>query len=315
VPVGRAANTWRSPPSIEGRCCKSGGRARKVVRLILGGLALHGFHDVEGHFPPAHFQDPLQIADYYGQPEPYEPHGEEVYFSWMSRILPYLDQAPLYNHIDWETWPWPNPPGGFGSGQYVHSQLIAQYHCPSVPGGAQPFVYDFDEGPAAFEHTHYLGVNGTDQFSFDGILHNNSRIRITDIKDGASNTLLVGERPITNDRVIGWWFGDSGWYPWFGAAGITLGTEERIADLSSSDLGRESTPTSPKSHYQPGSFKGEDDGFGGDKHAWHFWSAHDGGAYFLFADGHVNFIPYSVDHNVFRNLGTYMRGETDNGSF
>lgn len=134
---------------------------------------------------------------------------------------------------------------------------------------------------------------------------------MTDVKDGTSNTFLVGERPPSYDRWTGWWFAGSGWYPWFGAADVVLGTEERIG-APSIDYYKESTPTSPTSHYQRGFQLDEDDGFGWDKHAWHFWSAHDGGAHFLFADGHVSFVSYSVDLDVFRKLGTYNGGEVAN---
>jgi len=117
------------------------------------------------------------------------------------------------------------------------------------------------------------------------------------------------EWPWVNDDYIGWWFAGSGYYPWFGAADVVLGTEERIA------VNGESTPTGPQPFYQPGTFQYEDDGYGGDGDAWHFWSAHPGGALFLFADGHVQFIGYSVDRDLFRGLGTYRGGEAINGSF
>ena len=40
-----------------------------------------------------------------------------------------------------------------------------------------------------------------------------------------------------------------------------------------------------------------------------FGSAHGNGAQFLFADGHVGFLPNSIDITVFRNLSTYAGGE------
>ncbi len=78
----------------------------------------------------------------------------------------------------------------------------------------------------------------------------------------------------------------------------------------------ESTDSGPQSYYQPGYFRHEDDGYGWEKHAWHFWSAHSGGAYFLLADGHVKFVSYSIDtKDLFPALGTYMGQEVANVDF
>jgi len=40
-----------------------------------------------------------------------------------------------------------------------------------------------------------------------------------------------------------------------------------------------------------------------------YWSWHAGGAQFLLADGSVHFFSYSMDTNVYRNLGTRAGGE------
>jgi prepilin-type processing-associated H-X9-DG protein len=249
-------------------------------------------------------QDPLQIANNYNQPAPY---GREYYFSWLARILPYIEQNNLHSDVRYDEWPWPNPSQGLPGGGYINEVDIPLYLCPSNPYKEKTV---FDLPPVvAFAQTHYLGVSGTDQFHYDGILHINSRVRLTDIKDGTSQTLLVGERPPVYDGYTGWWFAGSGWYPWFGAADVVLGTEERIA------VGGESTPSGPQSFYQPGSFQLEDDGYGWDKHAWHFWSAHPGGAFFLFADGHVQFIAYDVDRDLLTSLGTCHSGEVIRGDF
>jgi prepilin-type processing-associated H-X9-DG protein len=217
-----------------------------------------------------------------------------------------LEQGSLYDKIRFADFPFPHSmPGEWN----LNGQKVDMFHCPSYPLTTEPLEYTDTTGVNHYAHTHYLGVNGTDQFGYDGILHVNSRVKIEDVKDGASNTLLAGERPPTYDRYAGWWLAGSGFFPWFGAADVVLGTNERIA------VAGESTPTGPTSHYQRGVFSFEDDGYGWDKHAWHFWSAHDGGAFFLFADGHVKFIPYGVSSDIFRNLGTYKGGEANNGQF
>jgi prepilin-type processing-associated H-X9-DG protein len=286
-------------------------RAREAARrtqcknnLKQIGLALHNFEETYGHFPPAMFQSWNIVPNNYNQPPDYS-NGRINQFSWMARILPYLDQGNLYSQIEFVEFPWPSPSSGLPDGGFANDRTISVLQCPSFPGDRSPIMVDWPP-VAGHAHTHYLGVNGTDQFRYDGILHVNSRVKLSDIKDGRSNTFLVGERPPSYDRYAGWWLAGSGWYPWFGAADVVLGTEERIAN------GAESTPTGPQSRYQAGKFQFEDDGYGWDKHAWHFWSPHSDGAFFLFADGHVDFVSHSIDLNVFRNQGTYKGGEVSN---
>jgi prepilin-type N-terminal cleavage/methylation domain-containing protein/prepilin-type processing-associated H-X9-DG protein len=268
------------------------------------GLGLQNRHDSFGHFPAAHLQDPQLIANNYNQPQPYD---DEYYFSWLSRILPYIEQGNVHAQVKFDEWPWPNPAQGLPGGGYVNEREIPLFRCPS---NTRRVMARFDVPPVVgFATTDYLGVSGTDQFTYDGILHVNSRVKMTDVIDGTSQTLAVGERPPAHDGYTGWWLAGSGWYPWFGAADVVLGTEERIA------VNGESTPTGPKSKYQTGQYQFEDDGYGWDKHAWHFWSAHPGVALFLFVDGHVQFIPYTVDLDVFRGLGTFDREEVIHGDF
>lgn len=270
------------------------------------GLALHNFESVYGQFPAAHAQNPTNILpDYYQQPSNY---NDEYYFSWLVRILPYIDQSNLYNQVRFDQDVFINPLSGLPGGGFLNEQNILLYHCPSIPGGEKPYPHNFPP-EVKFAHTNYLGANGTDMFSYDGMLYVNSKVKLSDAKDGTSHTLLVGERPPNEAAYWGWWFAGAGWYPWFGSPDVVVGTEERMAN------GTGCLPNAPQSYYQPGSFQFVDDGFGEDKSVWHFWSAHSGGANFLFADGHVSFIGYSVDRKVFRNLGTREGGEAEHGDF
>lgn len=109
--------------------------------------------------------------------------------------------------------------------------------------------------------------------------------------DGASNTVLVGERPPSTDLYWGWWFAGSGGYPYFGANDVVLGSNER--DFNG-----------PADYYRPGTLN---DPTG--EHRWHFWALHSSGANFLFADGHVRKIRYSVPPDFLGKLATYKGGE------
>jgi len=280
------------------------------------GLGLLQFEETFGRFPPAMLQQQSIVPDY-RQPRPYDDDkGWQI--SWMARILPYVGQDSLYAFANFQQgyYPWPNGER-LPNGEYINGQVVSLFQCPSYPKDTGPFraLMNADYPEIALAHTDYLGVNGTDQFgggSFQtkhlGILHVNSRVKVRDIVDGTSKTFMVGERPRSNDGWAGWWFAGCGLFPWFGAADVVSGTEERMANSNCV-----CEPTNEKSFFHEGKFVFEFDGFCYDKNAWHFWSAHSGGAHFLFADGHVEFVSYSIDRDLFRARGTFAGGETANG--
>jgi prepilin-type N-terminal cleavage/methylation domain-containing protein/prepilin-type processing-associated H-X9-DG protein len=269
------------------------------------GLGLHSYHDAHGKLPPAHCQDPSSISHYRNRPGPPD---NWFYISWMARILPYVEQGNVHYHIrpgEWAWWHPETPVPGLG---YLNSVRMGLYRCPSDPTKPTALVSGYPGEPEQeVALTSYLGVNGSDQFRFDGLLHVNSRVKLTDVTDGTSNTLLVGERPPVYGGFVGWWFAGSGWYPWFGAADVVLGSNERIA------VNGASTPDGKASHYQPGRL-GDPNDFD-DPHAWHFWSLHPGGSNFLFADGAVRFVPYGVGGDVVRALATRAGGEVVHADF
>src|SRR6478736_2567912 len=78
---------------------ESANRTECVNKLKQIGLALHQYADRERAFPPAHTLTTLS----YGAPRPYD---TKEYFSWMVRILPYLEQTDLYHEVKWDQWPW-----------------------------------------------------------------------------------------------------------------------------------------------------------------------------------------------------------------
>jgi prepilin-type N-terminal cleavage/methylation domain-containing protein/prepilin-type processing-associated H-X9-DG protein len=262
------------------------------------GLALHHYHDVAGKFPPAHSQDPGTMSVNFGQPRAPD---NKYYFSWMTRILPHIEQDNLYQQVKWDQWAFPNPNvrGGVPGIGYLNGVPIRLYRCPADPISQDRFsLTDNDFGEVQYAFTSYLGVNGSNQFAYDGILYVNSTVRMSEVTDGLSNTLLVGERPPAYDGYAGWWFAGSGLWPWFGAIDVVMGSNEQ------------ELPDTPPSYYQPGSVNDPDY-----KHAWHFWSGHSGGSHFLRADGSVRFLSYSVGRDLVRELATRKGGEVINEDY
>jgi hypothetical protein len=54
--------------------------------------------------------------------------------------------------------------------------------------------------------TCYLGIEGQDLYSRDGVLFRDSAVCCADITDGTRNTLRAGERPASADMPSGWWY-------------------------------------------------------------------------------------------------------------
>ncbi|MEZ6042497.1 MAG: DUF1559 domain-containing protein [Planctomycetaceae bacterium] len=125
------------------------------------GLALHIYHDVYGSFPPAY------TVDEDGRP----------LHSWRTLILPYLEEAALYNSIDLLK-PWNHP-----DNSVALEAMPEAYACPSV---------NFDVG-----HTTYLALNGP-----ECIFNGATPRQLTECQDGTPNTIAVAEFP--NNQSVPW---------------------------------------------------------------------------------------------------------------
>jgi hypothetical protein len=100
-------------------------------------------------------------------------------------------------------------------------------------------------------------------------------LRLGDILDGASQTILAGERPADAAAYWGWW-----------ATGYGLdgsGAGESILDASEG--------------LYPGDLSGTAD-------LLHYWSTHPGGAHFAICDGSVRFVSYSIEDASFFALAS-----------
>jgi prepilin-type processing-associated H-X9-DG protein len=104
------------------------------------------------------------------------------------------------------------------------------------------------------------------------------QVRLAEVTDGTSRTLFVGERGIVEANGLSY-----GWWVW--------GPETVLAASNGFRPGRGENPQS----------------------ATHWWSYHPDGAEFLFVDGSVRFLSYSIDPQAFASLGTKDGGEVVSG--
>ncbi len=118
----------------------------------------------------------------------------------------------------------------------------------------------------------------------NGMMYRNSRVRLTDVTDGTSNTLMVGE--------LSW----SGGYFGSWLAGISNG---QALSYSAKNVAYPLTSLSIDLTYD----EWNDTSFG---------SEHTGGANFVFGDGSVQFISENVELTVYKAAASRNVGETTN---
>jgi prepilin-type N-terminal cleavage/methylation domain-containing protein len=199
---------------------------------------------------------------------------------WLVGILPFVEQEGIYGMFQTNNW---NADASGGT-------PVKLYYCPSDPQGFPIRI------PARNNNcgTDYVAVSGLDYTDGLGIINPVRAVKAAWITDGASNTLLAGERPPA--PVTGW-----GRYAAYGN-GSASGT--RLLDtLSAQDAAGNPCPppphffgSGPLSVYNPCSVN-------------QMWSNHRGGANFIIADGSVRFITYDAAL-IMPALTTYNGGET-----
>jgi len=253
-------------------------RSQCINNLKQHGLALHNYHDTYSAFPPGWIGVQANVSHMEG------PSG----FAWGAHTLPYLDQASLYGQINF------NVSLLDPTNDVARKAVLGVFRCPS-DSSTDTWQLGEEGNPtnilATLPTANYVGSFGTEgaedlcvaapfpasQCRGDGMFSHNSKLRIVDITDGTSNTILLGEHK--SDRKLDW---HSTW------VGLVPGGEEATARfLGVSDH----TPNHPALHI--------DD----------FSSWHTGGVHLLFGDGRVRFLTQSVDLGVFRAITTRAGGE------
>lgn len=293
------------------------------------GLALHNYHDQHRVFPPAYVGTIGSAGTTHGFSYPDDNANGPSGFGWGTFLLPNLDQSPLFLKLDFREACWAP------QHREVARAPLNVFHCPSATGGRLGFnVQKWTTGSSAaphdpvdfspaivFAHSHYVTNAGIHQpwgrdpaysadFSQpepipatgksavqDGPFYRNSRVRITEITDGLSNTVFLGEHSsVLSDKT---WYGTipyaatcpkPGWPSECNSAGCLLGVH-----------------SGPDTHDHPQVvIHAPNHPFG---HTDEMYAEHVGGAHVLLGDGSVRFASQFMDPITWVAISTINGGE------
>jgi prepilin-type N-terminal cleavage/methylation domain-containing protein len=287
-------------PSVQ-KVRESAAKAQCLNNLKQIGLALHGYHDVNQALPPG-----------YRASMPYSDGATDTTpgWGWAAFILPYIEQDNVYRQVSFNQ-PVQNSP--------AIQTMVKMFLCPSdlTPPSAFPVPDGFGKTICLAAPTSYAACCGRDasdtrDATGDGVFYRNSRVRIADITDGTSNTILVGERA--------WAKQNGAW------AGAIPGGVIRRGQLNpcQPDIPGAWYPSSTIAiaHAHLNNALVDPDGSAGMDD---FSSMHIGGSLFLFADGSVHFLrsvssdnadgSYTGDGLILQALATRANGEVIPGDW
>jgi prepilin-type N-terminal cleavage/methylation domain-containing protein len=235
------------------------------------GLACHVYHDAFGQMPPGAMKDTMPT---------------NTRASWGIFILPYLDEKPLYdlyavNYFQGGqipqniTTPFPT-----SVTVNVNASVLESFRCPSETGLATAGV------------SNYLGNWGAGDVMITDILNDangdgggifivDGRIRLRDVKDGTTNTFLIGEGVGRTDQSLA--DDPRQVYAW-GA-------------MSATANGPVTTRVCGDTRLQMNTASQGDDSAQFTANVNNFASNHEGGAQFVMCDGAVRFVSENINYS------------------
>ena len=273
-------------------------------------LAMLNYESARQHFPPGVISKDLSLG---GANSVLWSHG----FGWAVEILPQMEQAALQEPLLELSDNYYEPRWWGGNPFEVYAlEVLGIFICPSCPMNER----NPKRGADAHAKSNYVGVIGPKSYEnlndvtdlsqisnslsgpvtsddqrlslrYPGILYVNSKVKIGEVRDGSSNTFIIGERDGAEMGIDS--AGDlqtRGASTWCGTDAVTwLDTHlgPTSADprwtLNSSVIGW-------KEQYVP------------------FSSSHPGGANFSRADGSVAFVRDAIDGSVYEAMGDKADG-------
>lgn len=268
-------------PAVQ-RVREAASRAKCQNHLKQIGLAFHNYHSAFGRFPSGY----VSRADEENGP------GLGPGWGWGAVLLPYIEESALHRQIDFSR-DIADPVN-----TAARTLRVNIYLCPSDEVDYLTFTVSTESGTPICEvaFSNYVGVAGTFEVTGypdtgTGVLFRNSNTRVTDITDGSSNTIFVGERCSARSPQTTWVGAVTSCavppinlgYDFEGPPVLVLTNTGEAAD------GR--VPNNPLDHVEDTN------------------SRHPLGVNFLFGDGSVRVIQNTIRPTLWEALGTQAGGE------
>jgi len=258
------------------------------------GLALQNYHATSSTFPPASIRASGYLNN--GRDHPRA--------TWAILVLPHLDSGTLYGTYQ------PDLLSDAPANQALRETLVPSYLCPTDIG--QDVLFEPRFG-ITYQRGNYGANFGAGSWGMDdwqnpeyrGVMNQNVGLRHSEITDGSSNTVMVGElqvQPSLRDNRGVWAFHAAG----SASLGLDCDTQCRgINDDSASDW----IPfCDPLPNGLSCTFQNNVDSNAGPR------SRHAGGAHLLFGDGSARFVYESTDQSTLNALFT-SQNQDDVGEF
>ena len=157
------------------------------------GLALHNYEGARRAFPPGF----VSTANNLNGP------GLGPGWGWAARILPHLEQSTLRVDLRRDIL---DP-----IHESVRTKTLSVFRCPSDPLEEPTFAIQDESGNEItnLAFANYVGVGGTLEVSAfpdtgTGVLFRNRQIRVSEIFDGTSHTIMVSERASRQSPQTTW---------------------------------------------------------------------------------------------------------------
>lgn len=284
---------------------EAGRQAQCMNHLKQLGLALHQYESMANALPPGAF--------WFGSTSTAGNKG-----SILVHLLPFVEQHILYDNYDFNT---SNVEGQYirGTTTEIRSTIIPIYLCPSDSDSGKPFHVPASDGwwlgtgntvglsnysasggantvtnnsscscaSSTNWNTYALGTFSSKTQWSGPFNRNGISARFTDITDGLSNTIFMGEiRPLCSVHS------QRGWEESCNGNGLTSTVIPMNFDTCSRSS---SVPDNCHRYCNWGT-------------EWGFRSRHPGGVQFIFGDGGVRFLHETLDHQTYQYLGAKADG-------
>jgi prepilin-type N-terminal cleavage/methylation domain-containing protein len=259
------------------------------------GLAIHNYHDTYLCIP---------LADVNGTVNPVSAHA---------RLLPYCDQANLYNLINFNVG-YDDP-----TNAVPRATELSLFRCPSDPnrlssafGGRNNYYWNAGTIVVMY------ASGATGQPSPNGIIYHNNLIKFSDVTDGLSNTAAMAEKLVGDgNNAVSTPKVDTfrpGTYPNNADEAMTQCNATNTADISLQGYSNVGAPwlqqyhsTNQYNHILPPN--GLSCMFPPGRIATTANSQHTGGIQLLLCDGSVRFVSENLSIQTWRSLGSKDGGE------